>query len=188
MNALATFQDCHWKGLDCLSFGNENNLEGQQMAADFVRSRGYRQVLIWCDDAERSRKVGKLFEWAGPTLMQSPRGKDANAILSEYGAGSLWQIILAQIPTFRKKQASPATAAARQSIDRLFPHSSGDIRAKLMRLDSLVLDPRQLNAAEALALAEDVRDWAAGKDPMLEGEALRAKLLEVFGASVRRVA
>lgn len=77
-------------------------------------------------------------------------------------------------------QTDPKTDA-RNILDRLYSFAPSDLIETFRRLDALLcaLAPTSDEKAEAIRLANHIRDWATGE--ALEGKQLRSEVVRIFG-------
>lgn len=84
MNALAVRVAC--PDADVLSIGSQTLSEAARMLLTDT-ANGYRDLVVWADEAESSRRIGAAIGCRA--LKRSPDGLDANDILMRFGPESL---------------------------------------------------------------------------------------------------
>lgn len=192
INCCSVYQAALGKDLDVVSMGSEGVIEGFQAVGEFAKEVAYKRLLVWCDDAERSMKAGRVISEAGgiePVMMQSPHGLDANDILCQKGAEVLYGLIKRMLQGPSQGSGPNLTTICRDQIAALYAVADERIRRKLMRLDSLLLEPNRAKGSEAIDLADDICLWCHGStEEYLEGAALVQKVQELFSADRRQCA
>jgi hypothetical protein len=107
-------------------------------------AKGPDQVVIWADEEERVRALGRLIPKA--RMLKSPKGMDANDILRSYGPAALTMVVLGE------KQPEPPALAEYIGSARWLKVGQLYERAKRLRANpDAVLYPSLVQAAQELA-------------------------------------
>lgn len=135
-----------WQALgdraDVVSFGSERNDQGFQMLAELAKGRD--RVVIWADEEERVRALGRLIPKA--RMLKSPNGMDANDILREYGPDALTKVVLGEEQPEPPALAEYIGSGLWLRVGQLYE------RAKRMRTNpDAALYPSLVQAAQELA-------------------------------------
>lgn len=185
VNCMSVWQACHWKGIDCLSFGSQGNWAGISSAAELLRVRRYKGLLVWCDEEAQSIKAGDLLKEFQPKLMKSPRGKDANDVLLEFGPGGLLDLV--ELRSNRKfadqDQANnqPARTRALDLLDTLYAKLDDTaLKASLRRLEYILKQSGSDCATEAIQLAELVARACGAPNVEISSSDLTSKVKEIL--------
>lgn len=77
-------------------------------------------------------------------------------------------------------ELSELQARARGHIDAIYPYADQATKALLQKLDTFVSLPNLAEPGEAEAIADQINAWCQNQAPMLTGQALAAKIRDIF--------